>query len=169
MYEIQLFDEKQTEGIYKALTDTQGWGLNRTSNAYSYEDTFPGFTIMDEQGNVSNQFWYGFFTASLINLNQKVFDKYNFYLPSNIKRIACGAKKEGGMTEFHVDTHNPTSWTIVGFLTPERNEHGYLQVEDKKIDFEPGKFVVFKSHYRHNGYGFKDSKLWRVSVNMLIE
>ena len=169
MYEIQLFDEKQTDGIYKALTNTESWALNRTSNSDSYENTFPGFEIVNSQGMILNQFWYGFFTSSLINLNQKIFDKYNFYLPSVIKRIACGAKKSDSQTEFHIDTKNSTSWTIVGFLTPEKNEHGHLQVENKKFDFEPGKFIVFKSHHRHNGYGFKNSKFWRVTVNMVIE
>ena len=51
----------------------------------------------------------------------------------------------------------------------KKNENGYLQVEDKKIDFEPGKFCIFKSHYRHNGYEFKNSRFWRVSVNILVK
>ena len=144
MYEIKLFNELQVEGIYKSLTDTAGWSLNRTSNSNSYDDTFPGFVIKNEQNDVYNQFWFGFFTSSLMLLNQKMIEKYNFNLPNQIVRIACGAKKDNSKTEFHIDTYEPNMWTIVGFLTPEKNENGYLQVEDKKIDFEPGKFCIFK-------------------------
>ena len=52
MYEIKLFNELQVEGIYKSLTDTAGWSLNRTSNSNSYDDTFPGFVIKNEQNDV---------------------------------------------------------------------------------------------------------------------
>jgi hypothetical protein len=112
-----------------------------------------------------------FYICLFDNISYNFYKKYNFTLPENIKRIHLGAKNDSSLTEFHCDTNDANAYTIVGFLTPEwdLNWGGELYIEDKKFQYEPGKFIIFKSNLRHNGIGLnKTVPFWRITLNYVI-
>lgn len=155
--------------LYKGLIESNVWTLNRTSIGGDF-GTFPGF-IIQEGSTIYNSYWCGYFMSFFEKINFEFEKKYNFNLPSKIKRIHLVAKNDSSYTEFHCDTQEPNSYTIVGFLTPvwSQNWGGELMVEDEKINFEPGKFIAFKSNLRHNGLG-QNQKIpyWRISINYVV-
>ena len=87
-------------------------------------------------------------------------------------RIDLGAKNETSIPEFHRDAHdNNSPISILGFLTPVWAEDwgGSLQLEENKINFEPGKFMIFDSNKIHNGVGpNKKIPYWRISINYIV-
>jgi len=155
--------------LYKGLIESNVWTLNRTSTGGDF-GTFPGFSIQDGS-TVYNPYWSGYFVSLFEKINFDFEKKYNFNLPSKIKRIHLGAKNDLSYIEFHCDTQEPNTYTIVGFLTPvwAQNWGGELTIESEKINFEPGKFLIFKSNLRHNGVGpNKKIPYWRISINYVV-
>jgi len=162
--------KKDLNNLYDKLIKSSVWNLSRTSEN-GFLGTFPGF-IVQEEGNVYNPGFSGYFTCLFENINFNFFKKYGFTLPNKIKRIHLGSKNDSSLTEFHCDTNNSNAYTIVGFLTPEWDLQweGALFIENKKFEFEPGKFIIFKSNLRHNGIGVnKKIPFWRITLNYVIE
>ena len=164
-----IISKKSLECLYKNLTVNPVWDISRSSLGNS-SGQFPGFTVKDNN-NILNSGWTGYFNALYENINHNFFKKYNFTLPENIQRIHLGAKNNSSFTEFHCDTNDVNAFTIVGFLTPEWSEEwgGGLLVEDKKFEFIPGRFIIFKSNLRHNGLGpNKTVPYWRITLNYVV-
>ena len=168
MYIIDnVIDKKDLENLYIRLIQSSAWTLDRTSNPRKQTSHhFPGLVVRTEQG-VLNSYWDGYFVSVYERLNQLFQQKNKFSLPRNIFRIHLGAKTLNSETDFHLDEHF-FGYSIVGFLTPKWNKKwgGELYVEDKKIDYVPGRFVVFKTDCRHNGEAPKETiPYWRISIN----
>src|SRR5262249_55183847 len=93
-------------------------------------------------------------------------------LPPNIRRIHVGAKSSHSKTEFHVDSEKENRWTILGFLNPVWNaaDGGEFFLEKYKVEYRPGRFLVFPSNTLHDGGYVKNEKLsyWRVAVNIIL-
>ena len=170
IYTVEDILSKKTLGdLYNNLLNNSVWNLSRTSKN-NLLGTFPGF-IVQEENNIYNQGWSGYFSSLLENIRHSFYKKYNFTLPENLKRIHLGAKNDSSLTEFHCDTNDANAYTIVGFLTPQwdLNWGGELYVEDKKFEFVPGRFIIFKSNLRHNGIGInKTVPFWRITLNFVI-
>lgn len=164
-----ILSKKSLESLYSNLLKNSVWHLDRVSSG-SLLGSFPGFIVQDEN-NISNPGWSGYFTSLFENISHNFYKKYNFTLPENIKRIHLGAKNDSSLTEFHCDIKDANAYTIVGFLTPQWdfNWGGELYIEDKKLQYEPGKFIIFKSNLRHNGIGLNQTvPFWRITLNYVI-
>ena len=140
-----IIRQKDLFSLYSGLIESNVWTLSRTSNGGDF-GTFPGFVI--QKGSTTyNPYWAGYFISLFEKINFEFEKKYNFNL------------------------QEPNAYTIVGFLTPmwAKTWGGELMVEDEKINFEPGKFIAFKSNLRHNGLG-QNQKIpyWRISINYVV-
>ena len=84
-------------------------------------------------------------------------------------RLRVGISK----TEFHVDSDDETAWTILGFLNPVWNakDGGEFFLENHKVEYKTGRFIVFPSRTLHDGGYVKNEKLnyWRVAVNIILD
>tara|TARA_R100001086_G_scaffold11265_2_gene5903 strand:- start:1592 stop:2125 length:534 start_codon:yes stop_codon:yes gene_type:complete len=168
--------EKDLFNLYTNLISSPVWDLHRTSLLPTDDGPFdmgcfPGFIVKDRD-KIYNHFWHGYFASLFERINVKFFEENKYYLPRNIIRINLGAKNETSLTEFHIDDKNPGVYTILGFLTPiwAKDWGGHLQVEDKKIDYKPGRFMIFKSDSIHNGVGPSQKiPYWRISINYLVQ
>ena len=163
--------DKDLFNLYKRLINSNNWDLSRSSLPDQDYGTFPGMTIRD-QNIVYNQFWDGYFVSLFENINKNFFEKYKYTLPNNIERIHLGAKNNMSYTEFHRDDQETHLTSIVGFLTPiwAKEWGGNLQVENEKIEFKPGRFVIFDSNKIHDGKGPNSNiAYWRISVNYKLK
>jgi hypothetical protein len=89
-----------------------------------------------------------------------------------VRRIHVGAKSSYSKTAFHIDSSVETDWTILGFLNPVWNakDGGEFYLEDEKIEYKAGRFVVFPSSMEHDGgYVVNETiSYWRVAVNIIL-
>tara|TARA_E500000318_G_C3399330_1_gene149182 strand:- start:6 stop:542 length:537 start_codon:yes stop_codon:yes gene_type:complete len=175
MAEIKYVDniilKKDLFDLYSGLIQANSWNLSRSSTHGVSIGTFPGFVVRDNYTDVSNHYWNGYFTSLYEKINMKFYEKYNYELPSIIQRIHLGAKNETSITSFHDDTNDNGAISVLGFITPQWSQDwgGDLQIEENKINFEPGKFVIFDSNQIHNGTGpSKKIPYWRISINYII-
>ena len=176
MAEIKYVDniilKKDLFDLYSGLIQANSWNLSRSSTHGVSIGTFPGFVVRDNYTNVSNHYWNGYFTSLYEKINMKFYEEYNYELPSIIQRIHLGAKNETSITSFHDDTNDNGAISVLGFITPQWSQDwgGDLQIEENKINFEPGKFVIFDSNQIHNGTGpSKKIPYWRISINYIIK
>jgi hypothetical protein len=163
--------KKELFKLHKGLIESNGWNLSRTSSGGDL-GMFPGFLVRDNYDGVTNHYWNGYFTSLYERIKINFFEKYKYELPNNILRIHLGAKNETSFTEFHCDKTDKDCISVLGFLTPvwSKDWGGALQIEENKIDFEPGKFLIFDSNKIHNGFGpNKKIPYWRISINYIIE
>ena len=128
------------------------------------------------------QFWEVFFGkfqnfqncsgTILFKVKHKLKKEYSFNLPSKIKRIDVGAKSSLSKTNFHIDSNIKTDWTILGFLNPVWNtkDGGEFFLENEKITYKGGRFIVFPSCVKHDGGYVINEKLsyWRIAVNIIL-
>jgi len=175
MAEIKYVDniilKKDLFNLYSGLIQANSWNLSRSFTHGVSIGTFPGFVVRDNYTDVSNHYWNGYFTSLYEKINMKFYEKYNYELPSIIQRIHLGAKNETSITSFHDDTNDNGAISVLGFITPQWSQDwgGDLQIEENKINFEPGKFVIFDSNQIHNGTGpSKKIPYWRISINYII-
>ena len=176
MAEIKYVDniilKRDLFDLCSGLIQANSWNLSRSSTHGVSIGTFPGFVVRDNYTNVSNHYWNGYFTSLYEKINMKFYEKYNYELPSIIQRIHLGAKNETSITSFHDDTNDNGAISVLGFITPQWSQDwgGDLQIEENKINFEPGKFVIFDSNQIHNGTGpSKKIPYWRISINYIIK
>lgn len=169
-YVDNILLKKELFSLYEGLINCNNWNLARSSAGGDFR-TFPGLVIKDNE-NIFNPYWNGYFTSLYERINISFYNKYDYELPRHIQRIHLGAKNETSLTEFHVDSNESDAITILGFLTPQWSKEwgGALQVEENKIDFEPGKFLIFKSNEIHEGVGPNQRiPYWRISINYVIK
>ena len=161
--------------IYNKLLSTNAWNLTRTSNSKAAglpSMSFPGLNI-ETRGYIHTEFLSGYFRSIIFRIKALAKKSNNLILPPNIQRIHVGAKSSFSKTEFHVDSNEGNAWTILGFLNPVWNagDGGEFFLEDHKVEYKAGRFVVFPSKTLHDGGYVKNEKLnyWRVAVNIILD
>jgi hypothetical protein len=170
-----IISKEQNFKIYNQLVNTPSWHLSSFSDTKNNFESnvagFPGFTV--EDNDVSSHHYYsGYFHALIEFIKTKFQQEFNFSLPREIRRIRLGAKNSKSETVFHTDNNDPLDWSILGFLTPvwKLEDGGEVRIEQEKIDYKPGRFILFKSHLLHNGGYIKNNNLdyWRISLNIVL-
>ena len=162
--------------IYHELLSTSSWSLTRSSidtKAVALPFiSFPGLDI-ETRGDIHVHFLSGYFRSVVFRIRTLAKKLNGVMLPTNIQRIHVGAKSSFSKTELHVDSDEQNVWTILGFLNPVWNakDGGEFFLEDHKIEYKSGRFVVFPSNTLHDGGYVKNEKLnyWRVAVNIILD
>src|SRR5262245_60305620 len=162
--------------IYHELLSTSSWTLTRTSStdktAILPFMSFPGLNI-ETRGDIHLGFLSGYFRSVVFRIRALTIQKNGAILPPTIQRIHVGAKSSFSKTEFHVDSNEKSAWTILGFLNPIWNarDGGEFYLEDHKVEYKSGRFVVFPSSTLHDGGYVRNEKLnyWRVVVNIILD
>ena len=162
--------------IYHELLSTSSWTLTRSSTGAKAFGlpfiSFPGLNI-ETRGNIHVGFLSGYFRSVVFRIRALARKNNSLILPPNIQRIHVGAKSSFSKSEFHVDSKEENVWTILGFLNPIWNarDGGEFFLEDQKVEYKTGRFVVFRSNTLHDGGYVKNEKLhyWRVAVNIILD
>ncbi len=160
--------------IYNKILDTPLWTLSNTStiNESIGFSSFPGLSVQEEQ-IINSKFLSGYFRSTIFRVDTLLRKKYSFKLPKNISRINIGAKSSFSKTVKHVDSHEEDYWTILGFLNPvwDCNNGGEFYLNEEKINYKGGRFIIFPSNIEHDGGFVKNEKLsyWRVAVNIIMK
>lgn len=112
------------------------------------------------------------FVGLLHRVRQAAKHRHALTLPAEVYRIHVGAKSSHSRTEFHTDMDSDHFWTILGFLNPiwSSSDGGEFYLEDQKIEFMPGRFILFRSNMKHDGGYVVNETLsyWRIAVNMIL-
>ena len=161
--------------IYHSLLDTNGWNLTRSSKfkgvGFKAFGSFPGLNI-ETKGKSNNQFLSGYFHGLVFRIKNRLKTESNIVLPELIRRVHVGAKSSLSKTQAHRDSTNPKDWTIVGFLNPIWNNEdgGEISINNTKINYKPGRFIVFPSNLKHDGGFIKNENLnyWRITLNVIL-
>jgi len=161
--------------IYHQLVEIPSWSLSRTSSIPGRNILpfmgFPGLNVQTK-GNIHNEFLAGYFKSIIFRVRHNLKRDFNANLPAEVYRIHVGAKSSFSKTEFHVDSKNTNYWTILGFLNPvwNANNGGEFYLEDQRVDYKAGRFIVFPSSTSHNGGYVVNEKLsyWRIAVNIIL-
>jgi hypothetical protein len=162
--------------IYHELLSTSSWTLSRSSKGDKGSSlpffSFPGLHI-ETDGHIHIAFLSGYFRSIVFRIRALATKNNGLVLPPNIQRIHLGAKSSLSKTEFHVDTTDESAWTILGFLNPVWNakDGGEFFLENHKVEYKAGRFVVFPSCTLHDGGYVRNEKLnyWRVAVNIILD
>jgi hypothetical protein len=162
--------------IYHELLSTSSWTLTRSSKTGKGFGvpffSFPGLHI-ETAGDIHIQFLSGYFRSIVFRVRALAKQTIGLVLPPNIQRIHVGAKSSLSKTEFHIDCEDRDAWTILGFLNPVWNarDGGEFFLEEHKVEYKTGRFVVFPSRILHDGGYVKNEKLnyWRVAVNIILD
>jgi hypothetical protein len=163
--------------IYHELLSTSSWTLTRSSVSGKTPSLlpfmgFPGLYV-ETRGDIHVDFLSGYFRSVVFRIRALAKKSNGVILPPNIQRIHVGAKSSFSKTEFHVDSDEENVWTILGFLNPVWNarDGGEFFLEDHKVEYKAGRFVVFPSSTSHDGGYVKNEKLnyWRVAVNIILD
>ena len=160
--------------IYNRLINTPSWTLSRSSSSKGNLLAFMGFPGLDieTKGEVYDEFLAGYFRSILFRVKNTLKKEYGVNLPLEIKRIHVGAKSSFSKTNFHIDSELKTDWTILGFLNPVWNaeDGGEFFLDNEKITYKGGRFVVFPSFVKHDGGYVINEKLsyWRIAVNIIL-
>ena len=161
--------------IYHELLNTKSWALTHTSIAKGFAGPFFSFPALyvETAGDIHIDFLSGYFRSIIFRIKALATKNNRLILPQNIRRINVGAKSSLSKTEFHIDTEDKSAWTILGFLNPVWNarDGGEFFLEDHKVEYKAGRFVIFPSRTRHDGGYVKNEKLnyWRVAVNIILD
>ena len=172
---LKVFDnvipQNRLEELYDELICTQMWSINRQSSSeYKYFHNFPGHMIFERKEGITSKILYEYFSGLIEHLRHRHKEEYGQLLPPKLNRIHLGAKTLSSHTSLHTDT-DQKGVVIVGFLTPKWKVEwgGDLRVEDKLIKYKPGRFSIFDTDKRHDGYAPKgDCPLWRITVNIVL-
>ncbi len=161
--------------IYHELLATNSWTLSRASIAGAAANrpfsSFPGL-IVENRGGQRHDFLAGYFRGVVFRIRELARRHHGLVLPPEIRRIHIGAKSSQSKTDFHTDTDESGVWTILGFLNPVWNaaDGGEFFLEDHKLPYRSGGFVVFPSNIRHDGGYVRNEALnyWRISLNVML-
>ena len=163
--------------IYHLLIESPHWSLaRRSTDGHRRRHLvpfvgFPGLEI-ETEGVIQNEFLAGYFRSITFRLNSRFHREFNTRLPPEVRRIHVGAKSSYSKTAFHIDSNVETDWTILGFLNPVWNakDGGEFYLEDEKIEYKAGRFIVFPSSIEHDGgYVVNETiSYWRVAVNIIL-
>ena len=160
--------------IYDRLIKTPSWSLSRASYSKGIRFAFNGFPNLniETKGEVYDEFLDGYFRSIIFRVKNTLKKEYGFNLPSEINRIHVGAKSSFSKTKIHTDSELKTDWTILGFLNPVWNaeDGGEFFLDNEKITYTGGRFVVFPSCVKHDGGYVINEKLsyWRIAVNIVL-
>ena len=158
--------------IYHALLSSNSWNLARTSkdNLNSF-NSWPGMIIQNND-QILNEFFAGYFRSIIFRIEDSLKKNNQFELPKKIIRIHIGAKSSFSQTKPHTDSDNENYWTILGFLNPiwNNNDGGQFYLDKNRIEYKPGRFIIFPSNIEHDGGFVKNEKLayWRISSNIIL-
>jgi hypothetical protein len=177
--EHYIFDEvvgaEELLWIYHKLLSASSWTLTRTSspNAVGLPSmSFPGLNI-ETRGYIHVDFLSGYFRSIVFRIRELAKKNHSVKLPPNIQRIHVGAKSSLSKTEFHIDSNDENVWTILGFLNPVWNakDGGDFFLEDHRVQYKAGRFVVFPANTLHDGGYVKNERLsyWRIAVNIILD
>jgi hypothetical protein len=162
--------------IYHKLLSTRSWTLLKSSKPVTAAGFlpfmhYPGLLI-ERRGEIYSEFLSGYFRGVIFRVRERVKKLDGTTLPPDIRRIHVVAKSSLSKTEFHADMKDQRAWSIVGFLNPVWNaaDGGEFFLENHKIEYRSGRFIVFPSHIQHDGGFVKNEKLnyWRVAVNIIL-
>ena len=170
-----ILSQKELLWIYHKLINSSSWHLSRTSSNKSLEansfNSFPGM-IIEQNDEIIEEYLSGYFKSIIFRIQRITKKKHSVDLPDKVIRVNLGAKSSLSKTNFHRDHQNEDHWTILGFLNPvwNSNNGGQFFIEDEKIDYLPGRFIVFKSNLEHNGGYVNNENLnyWRITLNIIL-
>ena len=163
--------------IYHLLIESPSWSLARRATdgpRLRHLVPFVGFPGLEveTEGVIQNEFLAGYFRSIAFRIRNRFYKEFNAHLPSEVRRIHVGAKSSYSKTAFHIDSSIETDWTILGFLNPVWNakDGGEFYLEDEKIEYKAGRFIVFPSSVEHDGgYVVNETiSYWRVAVNIIL-
>ena len=112
--------------------------------------------------------------ATMVNVKQKIRDKYGFELPTHdVESVVFNAQRKGNIPCFHTDGvgDKKYSWSIIGFMTPQWDKSwgGELQIQEETFTFEPGDFIAFKSTELHDAMPILvDTPFYRLTCACMI-
>ena len=170
-----IISQKELLWIYHTLINSSSWSLSRISSKESKGlnpfNSFPGL-IVEDNGDIKEKYLSGYFKSIIFRVQKEIKKKYELELPDKVIRIHLGAKSSLSKTSFHYDVKENNYWTILGFLNPVWNSEdgGHFFIEEEKIDYLPGRFIVFPSNLVHNGGYINNENLnyWRISLNIIL-
>tara|TARA_R100000278_G_C5438856_1_gene152983 strand:- start:207 stop:743 length:537 start_codon:yes stop_codon:yes gene_type:complete len=158
--------------LYEGLLKTNMWSMSMSSEA-KMGGKFPGVTLIRDSEVVCNQtYWIGYLNCLLDRINQKLYEQHKFLLKRNIDRLLINAQNQNHYTEFHADTYSSSTYSVIGFLTPQWSEDwgGELVIEGETIQYKPGDFVLFDSEMMHTSQKIKkDIPYWRMTINYVVK
>jgi len=165
-----VLNKEELFSLHTGLISNNMWSLNRNSSINGIGGSFPGVIFYENEEVVYNDaYWLGYFNCLFDRINTELRKQHNFQIQKRIKRIALNAQNDNHFTEFHQDS-NDTSYSIVGFLTPQWAEDwgGELNIEGEVIKYNPGDFILFDSTQVHASQPIKKIPYWRTSVSYVI-
>ena len=170
-----IFSLKELLWLYHTLLNTNSWTLLRSSEKLKIAskpfNSFPGMNI-EENGKTYDKYLSGYFKSVIFRVQRNLRKNNQIDLPDNIIRISIGAKSSLSKTSFHFDSPQKDHWTILGFLNPVWNnkDGGEFYIEDEKIEYFPGRIIIFPSNIKHNGGYVSNENLnyWRISLNIIL-
>ncbi len=162
--------------LYQNLINSKSWSLTWTSKKESIAlmpfNSFPGITIEDH-GKIFESYLSGYFKSIQFRIYSRIKSLYSYELPCNIVRTAVCAKSSLSNSSIHLDSSDKDRWTILAFLNPswDMNDGGEFYIENEKIDFIPGRVIVFPSFLMHNGGNVKaeNHNDWRMVLNIIVD
>lgn len=161
--------------IYHELIETPSWKLSWASNPLSIGTRpfmgFPGLLIQMDSDN-RHGFLSGYFMGVIHRIRHAAKHRHSLALPIRIHRIHATGQSSLSKTEFHTDMDSDQFWTILGFLNPVWNakDGGEFYLQDHKIEYKSGRFILFKSNTMHDGGFVVNEKLnyWRITVSIIL-
>jgi hypothetical protein len=161
--------------IYNKLIQSSSWTLAHATLADNVLkmpfNIYPALHI-ESLGITYCEFFSGYFRSLTFRIISLLKLTHNAHIPSHIKRIHVGAKSSYTKTSFHVDSQSLNDWSILGFLNPVWNapDGGQFYLKDERIEYKPGRFVVFPSSIEHDGGYVANETIsyWRLCVNIVL-
>ena len=168
IYEIKnILNEYEIKNTHKKLLE-HNWAIDTPYGTVSY--FHPTCRVSFEE-TIYHPYWFGYFSGLVSAVNSDLRKNKNFDLGNyQIKSIMLNAQQKS--SKFHFHDHRQFKYSLVGFLTPEWDKDwgGSLQIEDTKIQFTPGNFVLFSGSDLHDAMPVKiDLPFWRISVGIFLD
>jgi len=170
-----IFSLKELLWIYHTLLNSNSWSLIRSTKKENIASkpfgSFPGMDI-ENNGIIYNDYLSGYFKSLIFRVQKNLKEENGIDLPDNIIRISVGAKSSQSKTSIHFDSYKKDRWTILGFLNPVWNNEdgGEFYIEKHKINYLPGRIIIFPSNLEHDGGYIRNENLnyWRISLNIIL-
>tara|TARA_R100000152_G_C6730895_1_gene155607 strand:- start:104 stop:739 length:636 start_codon:yes stop_codon:yes gene_type:complete len=176
-----VITDKELHPLYVHLISKENWYLNRHSfmEEGSIDHKNRMFTINLEPNppycgllvEPGSDLWKMF-----VGLVPFLEEKNNIKLPNYVARVDLNSCYHGIKPVMHPDVakvQDPSNnaISIIGHLTPvwDPNWGGSTWVEDKEINYTPGRFIVFNSRQLHRGEGPSvPINWWRIALNIIL-
>ena len=169
-----VLDYSEIKQVYDHLMNNPCWHIGGGyANADNPILAYPRFVAKDPNG-IHSEFIAAYMIATMVNVKQKIRDKYGFELPTHdIESVVFNAQRKGNIPCFHTDGTGSKkySWSIIGFMTPQWDKSwgGELQIQEETFTFEPGDFIAFKSTELHDAMPILvDTPFYRLTCACMI-